>query len=244
LLHTESPPKKAGEWKVAPMNSLVSDLILVGVIVAVIVVQLKGTTIGARWLLIIPAVLVILGAVNLNGTKGVQDTDIAYIAASSAIAAVIGIVQGCVMRLEQRKGALWGQMPLWGLWLWGALLVSRLAVHVVADARSATAAASLGAIILTLGINRAAQAVAMAIRATKKGIPLSFDGVGGGLLSGFLGKAAGSAEGSYGSLASSDPWSRRSPDMTCYNSSCDGSQVPSMANGRPRPDSAQSRRGW
>lgn len=122
------------------MNSLVTDRILVGVVLAVIVMQLEGTTIGARRLLILPAVLVVLGAVNLNGTHGVNGTDISYSAASAASAAVIGIVQGCVMRLEQRNGALWGQVPLWGLWLWGALLVSRLAVHVVADASGATAA--------------------------------------------------------------------------------------------------------
>ncbi|MGH3731922.1 MAG: hypothetical protein ACRDVC_00855 [Acidimicrobiales bacterium] len=189
------------------MNSLMTELIIVGAVIAVIVTQLKGTTIGARRLLVLPAVLIVLGVTNLHGTRGLHETAVAYVAASAAIGAVIGIVQGVALRLEQRKGALWGQMPLWGLWLWGALIVSRLAVHVVADARGATAAASFGAIILTLGINRAAQAGTIAIRAISKGIPLSLDGVGGGLLSGFAGQ---STPRSDAHITPSEAWSRES----------------------------------
>ena len=60
------------------------------------------------------------------------------------------------MHLEARQGTLWGQMPLRGLWLWVALVGSRVAMMAVAYAIGAKAAYSFDAIILTLGINRLA----------------------------------------------------------------------------------------
>jgi hypothetical protein len=185
--HKEGPAGAAGRRKVATMSSLTTDLVLLGVVVAVIASQLKGMTIGTRRLVVLPAVLTVLSAVDLGGPEHVSATDIEYIAASAAIAAAVGVAQGAAMRLKQRSGALWGQMPPWGLWLWAALVVSRLAVYVIADARGATVAASFGAIVLTLGINRLAQSGVMALWALEKGIPIPLGSTGGGLVSGLLG---------------------------------------------------------
>jgi hypothetical protein len=171
---------------------MLTVLVLVGVVVAVIVSQLKGTFVTARRLVLLPVLLLVIGVADLHGTKGgMHGADLGFIVASAAIAAAIGVAQGFSMRLEGRDGALWGQMPLWTLWLWGALIVSRLGFHVMADASGAKLAASTGVILLSLGINRVVQSGVIGLRAASKGIPLPTDGPGGRLLSGLAGQSAG-----------------------------------------------------
>ncbi len=76
-------------------------------------------------------------------------------------------------RLERRDGYLWAQLPKQGLWLWGGLLVSRLAVTGIAHVTGAHVAAGTTAILLMLGLNRAAQALVVAPRAIAAGIPFA-----------------------------------------------------------------------
>ncbi len=162
------------------MSDLLTSVILLAVIGVVIAGQLKGMFLGARRLVVLPAVLVVIGASELHGTKGVSGADTAFIVGSAVIAVLIGLAQGAAMRLEQRKGSLWGQVPLWATWLWGALIASRVVVPVLADSHGATAAASSAAIILTLGLNRLAQAGVIAARASARGIPFAPDSRGRG----------------------------------------------------------------
>ena len=61
---------------------------------------------------------------------------------SGLIAVTIGLLQGRKMRLESRNGALWGQMPVRGLWLWAVLVGSRLIMTVIALAVGAKVAGS------------------------------------------------------------------------------------------------------
>jgi hypothetical protein len=171
---------------------MLTALVLVGVIVMMIVSQLKGTVVSARRLVLLPVLLLVIGAADVHGTKGgMHGADLGLMVASAAIAAVIGVAQGFSMRLEARQGALWAQMPVWTLWLWGALIVSRLGFHVMADASGAILAASTGAVLLSLGINRVLQSGVIGLRAASKGIPLPTDGPGGRLLSGLVGQPAG-----------------------------------------------------
>jgi hypothetical protein len=162
------------------MYDLVIDLALVAAVIVLIATQLKGTTLGARRLLALPAAVVILGVVELAGQQHLRPIDDVYLAVSAAVAAAIGLAQGAAMRLEQRGGVLWGRLPVWGLWLWGALLASRVAVYALADSHGAQPAASFGAVLLALGINRAAQSAVVTGRAYAAGIPLAdrFAGAG------------------------------------------------------------------
>ena len=158
------------------MNNLVLDLALVAAVIFMVVSQWKGMAIGLRRLVVLPAVIVVIGAANLGGLQSARPADIALLVTSAAIAAAIGICQGAVVHLEERNGALWGRTPLWALSLWFALVASRVAVHLFADAHHDTVAASFGAIILTLGVNRLAQAGVIAARAAMAGIPFAPDG--------------------------------------------------------------------
>jgi hypothetical protein len=76
-------------------------------------------------------------------------------------------------RLERRGGHLWAQLPKRGLWLWGGLIISRLAISGIAHASGADLAAGTTAILLVLGLNRAAQALVVVPRAIAAGIPFA-----------------------------------------------------------------------
>lgn len=69
-----------------------------------------------------------------------------------------------------RDGHLWAQLPSSGLWLWGGLIVSRVLIVGIGHLTGAHVAAGTTAILLTLGLNRAAQALAIVPRAIAAGI--------------------------------------------------------------------------
>lgn len=149
-------------------------LATIAIVVYVIGRQLLGEPQRGKRLILLPLVLTIVGAVDLGrGGRHPQTVDIVLIVLSAAVAAGIGFRQGAMMRLEHRGGGLWGQMPVKSLWLWGALVASRVIISVVASASGAHVAASTAPILLVLGVNRLAQAASIAPRAIKAGIPFA-----------------------------------------------------------------------
>lgn len=153
---------------------MVEVLAVIAIIVYVIGRQLSGELLRGRRLILLPGILTVVGIVDVSGYKGhVGATDVALIAASAGAAIAIGLAQGFTMRLESRDGALWGQLPLYGLWLWLALVAARVTTDVVAHGLGAHLAASASPILLTLGLNRLAQALVIGARAFTAGIPFA-----------------------------------------------------------------------
>ena len=173
--------------------SVLTVLLVVGVIVIVIGQQVVGTALSGKRLVVLPAVLTLAGIVELASQKvHPGPTDIVLLIVSAAIAVAIGVALGTMTRLERRDGYLWAQLPKKGLYLWAGLIVSRLAITGVADVASAHLAASAAAILLMLGLNRAAQALVIVPRAIAAGIPFApeKDGTvfGAGWFPGFAGQ--------------------------------------------------------
>ena len=102
-----------------------------------------------------------------------RPADVVCLVISGLIAVTIGLLQGRMMRLESRNGALWGQMPVRGLWLWAVLVGSRLIMTVIALAVGAKVAGSSAPIIMLLGINRIGQAAIVMRHALATGIPFA-----------------------------------------------------------------------
>jgi hypothetical protein len=154
--------------------SVLTALAAIAIIVFVVGQQLVGSTLRGKRVVVLPAVLIVIGIVDISGSKSHPDaTDVALLVVSAAIAIAIGLGLGAMTRLERRDGYLWAQLPKQGLWLWGALLVSRLAITGVAHAAGAHVAAGTTAILLVLGLNRAAQALVIVPRAIAAGIPFA-----------------------------------------------------------------------
>jgi hypothetical protein len=187
----------------AGSESLMSVLSVVGILAVVAFVigrQLVGEPLRGKRLLVLPAVLVVVGLVGLtkHGTH-VSGTDVTLIVASALVAAVVGVLQGRSVRLQSRGGFLWGQVPPRSLWLWVALIASRIVVIGIAHSLGADVAASSSAIFLSLGVNRLAQAGIVTSRALAAGIPFAPEKNGTSMLSGLFagsGLAGGATAGS------------------------------------------------
>jgi hypothetical protein len=154
--------------------SLLTVLAVIGIVVYVIGKQLVGSALSGKRLVVLPAVLTVIGIVEISGSKSpLHVIDVVLLVASASIAVAIGAILGAITRLERRDGYLWAQLPKHGLWLWGGLFASRLAITGIADVSGAHLAAGTSAILLTLGLNRVAQALVVVPRAIAAGIPFA-----------------------------------------------------------------------
>jgi hypothetical protein len=152
--------------------SIITVLAAIGIIVFVIGQQIVGSGLTGRRVILLPAILTIIGLVQVTGHNAHATAgDFGLIGISAAIAIAIGLALGAMTRIERRDGALWAQLPKSGLWLWAALIASRIAIGVIAHLANAHVAAGTDAILLTLGLNRLAQAAVVVPRAIAAGIP-------------------------------------------------------------------------
>jgi hypothetical protein len=169
-------------------------LVVIAIIGYVIGRQLLGEPLRGKRVVVLPVILAVAGAADL-GTHGhhVRPADVVCLVISGLIVVTIGLLQGRKMRLESRNGALWGQMPVRGLWLWVLLVASRLIMTVIALAVGAKVAGSSAPIIMLLGINRIGQAVIVMRHALATGIPFAPEKDGRSFLSGVLSGQVGGA---------------------------------------------------
>jgi hypothetical protein len=149
-------------------------LVAIGIVVYVIGQQLAGRALSGKRVVVPPVVLTAIGILDISGAKSHPGaTDIVLLVVSAALAIAIGAGLGAITRLERRDGHLWAQLPKQGLWLWGGLIAGRLAIAAIAHVDGAHVAAGTTAILLMLGLNRAAQALVVVPRAIAAGIPFA-----------------------------------------------------------------------
>jgi hypothetical protein len=195
--------------------SVLEIVAVIGIIAYVIGRQLIGEALRGRRLMLLPAILVVIGATSLVGHgQHLVASDVVIISIGGVVAACIGVVQGSKMRLEAKNGTLWGQMPMSSLWWWLALVISRVIMIAVASVIGAHVAAGTAPILLTLGINRLAQAAVVAPRALAAGIPFSPEKNG----STFLGGVFGGTDSHSSEVPASATSSRANTPMATWQS--------------------------
>jgi hypothetical protein len=154
--------------------SFLTVVAVIAIIVYVVGRQLVGSAVSGKRLVLLPAILSVVGILDLSGHGAhLTAVDVALLACSAVVAIAVGLKLGAMTRLERRGGYLWAQLPQRGLWLWGALVASRIAIAAVGEVAGAHAVVGSGAILLMLGLNRAAQALAIVPRAIRAGIPFA-----------------------------------------------------------------------
>jgi hypothetical protein len=154
--------------------SVLTVFAVIAIIVFVIAQQIVGSSLRGKRVIVLPAILTVIGIADVSSSKVHPGaTDVALLVVSAAIAIAIGAALGAMTRLERRDGHLWAQLPKQGLWLWGGLVVSRLLITGIAHVSGAHVAAGTAAILLMLGLNRAAQAAVVVPRAIAAGIPFA-----------------------------------------------------------------------
>jgi hypothetical protein len=156
------------------MSEIFQIATVIAIIAYVIGRQLEGAPLRGKKVVLLPVVLTVIGASDLGSAHvHARPSDVTFLVAGAVITAGIGLALGAITRLENRNGALWGQLPPKGLWLWVLLIISRVAVTGIADDSGAKVAAGSSTILLMLGINRLAQAAVILVRATSSGTPFA-----------------------------------------------------------------------
>src|ERR1700727_1822297 len=144
-------------------------VVAIGVVVFVIYQQVAGQAVQGRRLIVLPAVLTVVGFVDLHGAKHLHPADIVWLTVGAIGSLLIGLAFGAITRLEPRDGVLWAKMPLRGLWLWVGLVAWRVLIMVLAARTGAHVAASATPLLFTLGLNRLGQAAVIVPRAMMSG---------------------------------------------------------------------------
>jgi hypothetical protein len=170
--------------------SAIEILAVIGIIGFVIFKQVRGEALRGKRAVLLPAILTVIGFTDLHASNGahLQRADIVCITVGAAGSVLIGLAFGAITRLENRGGYLWAQLPVWGLSLWGAMVVWRGFSYVLADSMHAHVAASSSTLLFGLGLNRLAQAAVVVPRAMSMGVPFAPEKDGSSFLSGLFDK--------------------------------------------------------
>ncbi|HUA49707.1 MAG TPA: hypothetical protein VMA77_31030 [Solirubrobacteraceae bacterium] len=148
--------------------------VVLGIMAYSIARQIAGEPLRVKRLLGLPAVLTVIGIVDVAKTRApASETDIVLIGAGVVVNVAIGVYQGRLMRLECREGHLWGQMPPRVLWWWAAKIGSGVILDGIGHALGGGLAIASAVMLLRLGVNRLAQAAIVVPRALATGIPFA-----------------------------------------------------------------------
>ena len=149
-------------------------LAVIAVIGFVIYQQLAGQALRGKRVVLLPVILTVIGFTDLRSSSvHLQSADIVCLVIGAAGSIAIGLGFGAITRLESRNGSLWAQMPVRGLWLWGAMVAWRGVIILLAAGMHAHVAGSTTTLLFTLGLNRLAQAAVIVPRAMAAGVPFA-----------------------------------------------------------------------
>jgi hypothetical protein len=126
-------------------------------------------------MLVLPAVLVVLGIVDLTGSSAPHLTskDIAFLVISVVLSVVLGAARGATIELYPQQGELWQRYRRSTCALWIALIAAKLILIGIASAAGASAGSGTSTLLLTLGVSLLAEAAIVAPRAASTGLPLA-----------------------------------------------------------------------
>jgi len=150
-------------------------LAVIAIVGFVLYQQLKGQALQLKRAVVLPAVVTVIGFVDLRHAPHLRPADVLWLTVGAAGAVAIGLALGVITRVYSRDGVLWTRLPVAGLWLWGGLLAWRVLIMLVAKGMDADVAGSATPLLFTLGLNRLAQAAVVVPRAKASGIPFAPD---------------------------------------------------------------------
>jgi len=139
--------------------------------------RMQGRPLKAKRLLVLPAIFTVLGITDLTGSSAahLSSTDIAFLAISVALSAVLGAARGATIHLYPQDGELWQRYRLSTVGLWLVLIATKLVLAAVAHGAGASAGAGTHTLLLSLGVSLLAEAAIVAPRALSTGVPFAID---------------------------------------------------------------------
>jgi len=151
-------------------SSIPSPVTIVLAIAAVVWVlwsRTKGQPLKAKRLLVLPVVLTVIGVTDLSGSSAphLTPTDIAFLAASVVVSAVLGAARGATIELYPNQGELWQRYCRSTVGLWVALIVTKVFLLAAASAAGASAGGGTNSLLVSLGASLLAEAAVVGPRA-------------------------------------------------------------------------------
>jgi hypothetical protein len=136
--------------------------------------RLRGRPLTWRRLLVMPAVLTVIGVVEIVGEASrIRGLGVGLLATGCVVSFGFGIARGATVVLLRRDGYLWQRYrPVTMLW-WLVLVAVKGGMDGAALLLHAPLAGGGPAILLTLGITLFGAAVAIAPRALASGVPFA-----------------------------------------------------------------------
>jgi hypothetical protein len=159
--------------------TLVADILLIVVAVGwILFKQVQPAPVKSRLLVIVPVVLAYFGITTTAAKTWSNSTDLLLIVVGAVISVALGVLRGTTIRVwVGEDGRWWRQGSKATLALWGALLVARAGLYVVAEATGHQAASGVGPLLFALALSFAAQNAVIAVRmqqSSERDAPVSY----------------------------------------------------------------------
>jgi hypothetical protein len=155
--------------------NLLTALLAVAAIGYVLVRRLAGEPLEGRRLVILPVVLLIIGATQLNGVHATP-LDVAVLVVEGVAALGLGAVRGLTVHVYGRGGHLWYRYRPITIVVWLGSILLRVGQTFVAHTLGADVSVLGAALLLMLGLSLLAEALVVGKRAIATGVPFAPQG--------------------------------------------------------------------
>jgi hypothetical protein len=170
------------------VNTAVNILLIAAAVVWILARQVKASPIKSRLLVLAPLIMGYFGIKDTPASTWKSGADLGFIVVGALFSIGLGLWRGNTVRVwRETDGTWWRAGTRTTLYLWGALLLVRGVLAVIADATGHKAADGLGPILFSLALSFAAQNVVIAMHMSGSGFgspavgaPVNASGIGAG----------------------------------------------------------------
>jgi hypothetical protein len=164
-----------GRVSLSAMSAAAIDQAVVSVLILgwVLYRQLQARPLVADRVLVLPAVMIVIGAIELGNLKGgISSSDAGWLGIDLLASVVLGVARAQSVRVYAHDGVVWrqGSVVTAGLWLVSVLV--RIVVALIARHHGAGKAVDEG-LLLSFGVTLAVQYVLLMWRARDLGVPFA-----------------------------------------------------------------------
>lgn len=156
---------------------MITIVLVVAAIAAVgyvLVSRMRGKAVNVRRLLVLPAVLTVIGGLQVLGEArlGMTATALGLLATDVVVAVLLGVARGATVAVSAREGRAWLRYRPLTLALWVATIIVRLGMTALAYAVGAAQAAGGPALLLCVGVTLLGEGAVVARRTIPVGLGL------------------------------------------------------------------------
>jgi hypothetical protein len=166
----EGPPAQRPEEAHMNVNTAANILLIAAAVVWILARQVKASPIKSRLLVLAPLIMGYFGIKDTPASTWKSGADLGFIVVGALFSLGLGFWRGNTVRVwRETDGTWWRAGTRTTLYLWGALLLVRGVLAVIADSTGHKAADGLGTILFSLALSFAAQNVVIAMHMSGSG---------------------------------------------------------------------------